>query len=224
MTIKLKNYEGPLQLLYDSIKKNKISIYDVSIVKIVDQYISLLQQMDMDSKSEFILLTSELVAIKTKLLLRIEDEDEDEDPLKELAFRLEVYEAFANISESLGNMQQNTTFYRKGIPEAKQKINITHSTISLMEIFKEVLLRQLSPSENLPKITLETEKYSLKESVDRLQHLLNNKKVATFSGILKTDNVSEKVVMFLALLELIREKKVIITQNENFNEIIITYG
>ena len=231
MTIKLEAFEGPLQLLYYQLKKNKISIYDIDIAQIADQYLALIEEMSeqieadasMSSKSEFILLAAELIGIKTKMLLRAPKEEEG-DPLQDLSQRLETYETFANIANTLKTMQTYDTFYRKDTELiAKPVLEINTSIASLFEIFTDILKRMENTHTPPPTIQLETEEYSLSERVSQLQRVLRTAQNLSFSSILKTTkNTAEKIVTFLALLELIKAKKVIVTQKGDFEEIWLT--
>jgi segregation and condensation protein A len=230
MNIKLESFEGPLQLLHYQLKKNKISIYDINISKIADQYLDLVQSMDtslsnsMDSKSEFILLAAELIAIKTKMLLR-EPEEDDTDPIQDLAQRLEIYETFANVANTLKDMQKYDIYYRKDAEIiAKPVLEIHTSVASLFDIFNATLNRTELKDTPPPIITLESEEYSLVERVSRLQNILRIKNNLSFTELLKsTKTTAEKIITFLALLELIKEKKVIAEQKGDFGEIMLKY-
>src|SRR5690554_1776930 len=102
ISVKLEAFEGPLDLLLHLIDKNKINIYDIPIIEITEQYLGYIHQMeykDLDSISEFLVLASTLISIKSKMLLpKDESEEEEEDPRTELVERLLEYKMFKYIS------------------------------------------------------------------------------------------------------------------------------
>src|SRR6476661_3657687 len=107
LKITLALYEGPLDLLLDMIRKQKIDIYDIPIASITEQYLSylhLLQEMNVDVASEFLLIAAQLIYIKSKLLLPPDPDavdEEAEDPRAELVRRLLEYEKFKNAAQML---------------------------------------------------------------------------------------------------------------------------
>ncbi|MBR0028613.1 MAG: segregation/condensation protein A, partial [Clostridia bacterium] len=98
VTYKLENFEGPLDLLLTLIQKNKVSIYDIPIFEITEQYLEAIdgiEEMNLDNTSEFLVMASQLLYIKSKMLLPKNEEDEDEeDPREELARRLYEYQQY----------------------------------------------------------------------------------------------------------------------------------
>ena len=100
LSFKTAAFEGPLDLLLHLISKNKVSIYDIPISEITDQYfeyISLMQELDMEIGGEFLVMASQLLLIKSRMLLPV-DEEEEEDPRAELADRLEEYKRYKEIA------------------------------------------------------------------------------------------------------------------------------
>ena len=100
LSFKTAAFEGPLDLLLHLISKNKVSIYDIPISEITDQYfeyISLMQELDMEIGGEFLVMASPLLLIKSRMLLPV-DEEEEEDPRAELADRLEEYKRYKEIA------------------------------------------------------------------------------------------------------------------------------
>ena len=101
---KLENFEGPLDLLLHLITKNKVSIYDIPIVEITDQYMEAIQGIEesqLDNTSEFLVLAAQLLYIKSKLLLPKDEEEEEEDPREDLAQRLLEYQRYKEASKEL---------------------------------------------------------------------------------------------------------------------------
>ncbi|MBO7208864.1 MAG: segregation/condensation protein A [Clostridia bacterium] len=104
IALKLQTFEGPLDLLLHLISKNKVSLYDIPIAKITEQYISYLRQMeqfDIEVSSEFLVVASNLLYIKSKMILPNEEEEELEDPREELALRLMEYKKMKLAADKL---------------------------------------------------------------------------------------------------------------------------
>src|SRR5437764_10228631 len=107
LKISLPLYEGPLDLLLDLIRRQKLDIYDIPIAKITEQYLSflhLMEQMDVDVASEFLVIAAQLIYIKSKMLLPPDPDggpEEQEDPRAELVRRLLEYEKFKNAAKML---------------------------------------------------------------------------------------------------------------------------
>lgn len=216
MDIKINEFEGPLELLHLQLKKNKADIYSVDISVITDQFLSYiyeLEKLDMNATSSFILLAADLIAIKTKLLLQTPQEDEG-DPVEELAFRLEVYETFAKISEELKEMQNHDVFYRKENEYIEiPVVELDTAPSFLYQAFSNLIKRQEKVEEEIPVIPIEKESFSIKDKIIHLENILKIEKKLSFYYIIKqATSISEKVVIFLALLELIAEKKVYVEQ------------
>ena len=103
LSFKTEAFEGPLDLLLHLISKNKVSIYDIPIADITDQYfeyISLMQDLDMEVGGEFLVMASQLLLIKSRTLLPVENEEE-EDPRAELVDRLEEYRRYKEIATTM---------------------------------------------------------------------------------------------------------------------------
>lgn len=124
--VQLNNFEGPLDLLLFFIKRDELDIYDIPISYITKQfleYINLLEELDLDVASEFILMASMLMSIKAKMMLPREDSDEEEldetDPRYELVQRLLEYKRYKEMSEKMADMDEETRKkYMRGYPEA----------------------------------------------------------------------------------------------------------
>ena len=117
LSYKLEKFEGPLDLLLHLIEKNKVSIYDIPIFEITNQYmeyVNAMEEEDLDIVSEFLVMTATLLDIKSRLLLPAEkDENGDEiDPREELVTRLVEYKTY----KSLGKMHENSVQNGSGVP------------------------------------------------------------------------------------------------------------
>jgi len=148
VTFKLEAFEGPLDLLLHLIVRNKVDIMDIPVAMILDQYLEYLdqmQEMDMEVAGDFILMASQLIFIKTKMLLPDEDTGEEEDPRAELAATLLEYRKIKQAGIWLGTCQAENAGYYSKIPEPQQPVSrrytYSHSPMDLVKAIHEMTER-----------------------------------------------------------------------------------
>ena len=230
--VKLKNFKGPLDLLLFLIKKNEVDIYDIPIAEITKQYleyVNVLQMLDLEAASEFILLAATLIRIKAKMLLprpKTEDDEEIIDPRMELVTRLLEYKRFKEVAFKFGELeeQRRNLFDRGYFEEMEQKspdeieLGEDVSLFSLITVFKQVL-------DQMPKETfhhVEDIQITLEEQIDYILNFESKKKQVSFYDIISQlkDRIIA-IVTFLAILELIRRGEITTRQSSPFGEIWI---
>jgi len=226
LSFKTEVFEGPLDLLLHLISKNKVSIYDIPISKITDQYfeyISLMQQLDMEVGGEFLVMASQLLLIKSRMLLPVTSEEE-EDPRQELADRLEEYKRYKEISLEMDKMRktmENVCFkgtepldFPKVVPENK-----TIPIERLFDAFFSVLDRSITRKPIDPKTfrrVIGKTNYSVRTACTSITHKLKKGKKLEFDALFENLHVrGEYVATFLAILELIKENVMTVTQKGN---------
>ncbi|WP_042272149.1 segregation and condensation protein A [[Clostridium] dakarense] len=231
--IQLQVYEGPLDLLYDLISKQKIDIKDISIIEITKQYIqylSMLEKMDLEITSEFITMASKLLEIKSKYLLyKQKDDEEIEDPRLELARQLEEYKQFKLAAEDLKENVSyvNELFYRK-----KEEI-IVDESVDLSDISIEAIKNILPyilkvktsesdevKDERLDKI-VRGRIISVEEKISYIRNIINEKSEVRFTKVIQDCDKDEVIATFLSILELIKAKEIIVAQDIFFDDILI---
>lgn len=236
LEIKIDIFEGPLDLLLHLIKKAEVDIYDIPISEITNQYIEYLkamEELDLEIASEFLVMAATLLEIKSKMLLpRKKSEDEtavDEDPRKELVEKLVEYKKYKEFAETLKSIENNNTIFFKP-PDIIDDIdndeiffkNITLD--NLMSAFKKVVTsyeNKFNNRSDIPKI-IDHDKYKIEEKMEEIKELIRKKGRITFEVFFeKAECKLELIVIFLAMLELIKEKIIRIYQLENFGEIIL---
>ena len=231
--LKLENFEGPLDLLCHLIDKNKMDIYDVKLSEIADQYIEYINEMEkqnLDVTSEFLVIASTLVFLKSKELLPKKTEDEAELTEEELLRRIIEYKKYKEMSKKFKEMflENNKRFYR--LPEQielpKQKIEKEYSSELLYKNYKRLIenreARINKNAENIEKIAI-TDTYTVTSKVKEIFRALSKKPRIVFNKMfpVKTKPKAEVVTAFTGLLELTRRSKVIATQEELFGDIIV---
>lgn len=230
--VNIKEYEGPMDLLVDLIKKNEIDIYDIPIHTITTQFLDYINQskiLNMEITSDFILMASTLIEIKSKMLLplyKFEDDElveDTEDPRKELVEKILEYNRYKQISKSLKESveYENKTFYKfqEDFSEIDELDLLKNLDVdSLYKTFRNIILRKKSKEE---EIDIELEKFSTK---DASNEILSRLEVGNlyFSDLLeKNFTISRTIVYFLSLLELIKLNVVLARQTNNFSDIEI---
>ncbi|MCB2359262.1 segregation/condensation protein A [Clostridium estertheticum] len=240
VSIKVTNFEGPFDLLLHLIKKNKMNIYDINIVEITNQYLEYLRsmrEMDLEMTSEFIVIAATLIEIKSKYLLPKNKEDvstEDEyDVEKELMDKLVEYRKYKVIAENLKIMEQETGIMISKKPEIIEEDNqntkevdfLKNITIfdlhnlynSLMEKYKNKMNTDIIVNKEIL-----IDEYKIEDKMEELKQKLNHFGKIHFTNLVYGySSKIEVIVMFLALLELIKIKSVRVFQESNFKAIYL---
>ena len=231
--IKIENFEGPLDLLCHLIEINKMNIYDIQINEITDQYIQYLNQMEemnLEIASEFVVMASTLLYLKSKKLLPKQEEEEEELTEEELIRRIIEYKKFKEISKVLKqNYIQNGNRYYKNqenIELPKQKLEKDYDNAVIPNIYNELIERNRAKinqnAKNIEKIAL-VENYTVASKVKEMFKVLVKQKRFVFNKLfsLNKHNKQEVVTAFSGLLEMSRRKKVETTQEELFGDITV---
>lgn len=242
LTIKLQVFEGPLDLLLYLLDKNKVTIYDIPIVEITNQYMEYIAEMkrrDLDVLSEFLVMAATLVDIKCRMLLpmeQYEEGEETEDPRDTLVQQLLEYKMYKCMAYELKDLKieaERVMYKRPTIPnevlEYEQPINIEElvSDLTLEKlnlIFKNVMKKQTSKIDPLRSKfgKIEKEEVSVEEKMAYLEkYALQHKKFSFRSLLEKGRTKVETIVTFLAILELMKVGKICISQEHLFDDIQI---
>lgn len=229
--VSLEIFEGPLDLLLYLVKKEEVDIHEVEIVKVIDQYleyIELFKMLDLDVAGEFIVMASTLMYIKSKMLLPPEerpvDEEEEEDPRLELIKQLVEYKKFKEAAQQLGQKAQLELDYfsreKGGAPPVEPGSKPIESTIfDLISAFSQVLSR-VKEQDDLREVFEET--FTVGDKIKAILDAFQEVSELRFTELFRDMTTRpEVVVTFLAVLELIRLKKIIATQDESFGEVIV---
>ncbi len=229
--IKIENFEGPLDLLCHLIDKNKMNIYDIKLSEITDQYIDYINQMEemnLEVTSEFLLMASTLLYLKSKNLLPSQVEEEKELTEEELLRRIIEYKRYKEITKTLrAYYEENNKCIFKlpdeiELPKQKLERNYEQSLISdtYANIVEKNSKRLNQNAKNIEKIAI-TETYTVADKVKTMfRELIRNKKFV-FNNLFPKKKCSrpEIVTAFTGLLELSRRSKVLTSQEELFGNI-----
>lgn len=227
----INDFEGPLDLLLHLIKTSKMDIYDIKINEITKQYIDFIDKMkelNLTIASEYLVMASELTLIKSKMLLPRNDlELEEEDPRENLVNRLVEYQKYKEMIEDFKILEQE----RKDI-FTKEPINLKDITDEKVKNDGEITLDDLMKAlENFlkrkeyekPLETKITKKELLvSERTKEIKDILKTKKRVSFFELFKIKTKEYVVVTFLSILEMAKLGELKITQENNFNNIIVS--
>lgn len=230
LSFKLDTFEGPLDLLLMLIKKNKVSIYDIPIADILEQYLLVMQQMeemDLELSSEFLVMAATLLQIKSKMLLPQEENEEEEDPRTELVRHLIEYK---RIKESIDFFREHensdaTLFFK--VPDVIERppavIDYSALTVeNLAEAYRMSFVkmeRKLPPPKMSFSGIVGHEKVSIKERVKTIWKKLIDKGRVLFRDIFKdVKSKPEAVAAFLAVLEMIKMNKIAVAETDTAGE------
>ena len=231
--VQLKVYEGPLDLLYDMISKQKIDIKDISIIDITKQYINYitaLEKMDLEVASEFITMASKLLEIKSRYLLyKQKDNNEVEDPRLELIEKLEEYKKFKLASQDL---KDNITYVDDLYYRKKEEI-IIDDTMDLDDIsidaIKNILpyILKVKSEDNKPQKDEKLEKIvrgrivPVEEKIAYIREIISRDNEVSFIKVIENVDKDEVIATFLSVLELIKSREIVVYQDLFFDDILI---
>lgn len=230
-SIKLDNFEGPLDLLCTLIEKNKMNIYDINLNEITDQYIAYINEMEelnLEVTSEFLAMASTLLFLKSKRLLPSKQEEEEEITEEELIRRIVEYKKYKDITTKLQinfNLFSNRIFKAmENIPLPTQKIEFEYEKSIIPEIYSDLLTKNEERinknAKNIEKIAI-TENYTVVSKLKEMFKELVKHKKFVFNKLfsIKKHSKNEVVTAFSGLLELSRRSKVTTYQDELFGDI-----
>jgi len=217
--IELESFQGPLDLLLHLIRKNELDIYDIPIAEITNQYLTyldIMRDLDLDMASEFLVMASTLMYIKSRMLLPVDEEEEEgegEDPREELIRRLIEYQKYKKAAEELGQMPvlHHDIFVRPETDTGSQAEDVyTEATIfQLMDAFQHIL----SQVDKRTPVEVIRETFTMEDGINLIESSLAGQPSISFSGLFSELHDRRGIVtVFLSLLELIRRGRLIAVQ------------
>ena len=231
--IKIENFEGPLDLLCHLIDKNKMNINDVNLSEITDQYIDYInkmEEMNLEVTSEFLIMASTLIYIKSKNLLPKASDDEEEISEEELLRRIIEYKKYKEISKTLKEMYKNNAvrFFKNAevIELPKQKLERNYDKSVIVDTYQKVVKSNEEKvnqnARNLEQIAV-IEKYTVASKVKQMLTILVKRPKFVFNTLfsLKQCEKAEVVSAFSGLLELSRRSEVMTNQDKLFGDISV---
>lgn len=226
--IKIQQFEGPLDLLLSLIEEQKLSITEISLAQVTEQFLSYvkqLEQIDPTALADYLTIAAKLLVIKSKAILpSLEVEVEEEDPGEDLTEKLLVYKQFKEVSKKLRELdnRKQQSFTRSLV--FSQKINFFPDPSITAQVLHQAILKvveQLKELDNLPKAKVR-EAISIQEKISQLQNRLSSQIETKLSDLLaNSKNKDEMIITFLALLELIKQRMFSVKQDDLFSDVTI---
>lgn len=227
----LDEFEGPLDLLLHLIKESKVDIWDISIEDVTKQYLDYIHKMEelnLNIASEYLVMASELIEIKSKMLLpRIKDEDDEEeelDPREALVKKLIEYEQYKKVTEDFKKLEQiRSEIYTKTPESLKDYVDENTQVVvdvtldDMLEAFQKFLERKKF-SEPLQTSVTKRE-ISVEERTASIRGILSKRKKVDFTELFDVFTKEYIVVTFLAILEMAKKQELRITQEKTFSSI-----
>ena len=230
--IEIPEFEGPFDLLLHLIKKDNINIQDICIEEITKQYLNhihLMEEMNLNIASEYLVMAAELIEIKSASILPNKETEEDEyeeDPKTNLINRLLEYEKYKNITNEFKQMELTRKEVYTKEPNTLDEFrneNITNdygvNLADLLEAFSNFIKEQEINKPLNTKIT--NKEYHVGKRCQEIKNLLKIKKRVEFKDLFESFSKEIVVVTFLAILSMTRKQEIIIEQESNFRNIII---
>ena len=232
--VKLDNFEGPLDLLCYLIDKDKVDIYEISLDKIADQYLEYLniqEKLNLEIASEFLVMASTLLLIKSKGLLPKQVEDEAELTEEELIRRIIEYKKYKEICKTLKLRYEEYIKRMYKFPEKielpKQILEVNYTMDDIVKNYKKIIQKNVDKKnefkDNIKKIAVSDE-YSVTDKVKEIYKELIKKPNFIFGNLFSVVEKpkAEVVTAFTGVLELSRRNKILTEQAETFGDIVVS--
>ena len=231
--VTIDNFDGPLDLLLHLIKEQDIDIYDIKREDITKQYLDYIRHMkelNLEIASEYLVMASELIEMKSKMLLpkkkEKEDDDYEEDPRELLIERLLAYKRYKEVTSEFKDLELTRKMVFTREPDnlnryVKEDENSEELGVAdLIDAFNNLLKRKELDRPIATKIT--KKELSVTEKVNKIKNILRNKKKINFEDIFEVSTKEEVIISFLSVLEMVKKDEILLTQEGNFKNIVIS--
>ena len=231
--VTIDNFDGPLDLLLHLIKEQDIDIYDIKIEDITKQYLDYIKHMkelNLEIASEYLVMASELIEMKSKMLLpkkkEKEDDDYEEDPRELLIERLLAYKRYKEVTSEFKDLELTRKLVFTREPDnlnryVKEDENSEELGVAdLIDAFNNLLKRKELDRPIATKIT--KKELSVADKVNKIKNILRNKKRINFEEIFEVSTKEEVIISFLSVLEMVKKDEILLTQDGNFKNIVIS--
>ncbi len=234
MNLCINDFEGPLDLLLHLVRTAKMDIYTIDTKYIIDKYlefIGTLPKDDLDEASEYLVMASELIHLKSRLLLNLDDDEKEDNDFsinseEDLKNKLLEYERYQNITGIFKELEEKRSEFYTKIPESLseyiEKENIIEDKIN-PELLKEAMMELQKRMEYQKPLNtrITRREVSVEERIDKVREFLNTRKKAKFTDLFEDFSKEVVVATFLAILDMCKNKEIKLTQKELFGDILI---
>lgn len=225
LKIVMGEFEGPLDLLLHLIRQEQVSIYDIPIARITDEYLrylQLMQELDIAVAGDFLVMAATLIELKTKMLLPRDPfaaEEEEEDPRKDLVDQLLEYQKYKAAAQMLWSRAtvERAVFKRPEIETDKNNPEVAVGVFDLLKVFQQILARHKEEV----MLEIEREEISMAEMLERLRNMVMSAGELNLQVFFeRARSRRELVLAFLSVLELVRTTEIRLFQKETFGDIL----
>lgn len=231
--VKIDNFEGPLDLLLHLIKESKVDIWEISIADIAEEYLAYIQRMEklnLDIASEYLVMASELIEMKSRMLLPRQEKDvgeeEEEDPKERLIRRLVEYQKYKEVTKNFKELESlRQEFYTKAPDNLKEYVEegvVPSSDVTLEDLmlaFQKFLNRKELEKPLQTRVT--KKEITVEERRKSIRDILTKRKRVDFFELFEVVTKEYIVVTFLAILEMAKKQELLIKQESDFSQIMI---
>lgn len=230
MDIKIKDFEGPLDLLLHLVSKYQMDIYEVPLIEVIEQYLAYLatlKALKLEVAGEYMLMASQLTLIKSRRLLPkvAEELEEAEDLEQDLLSQLEEYRTYKQLGELMASQHEERALYY-----SKPKLELVYddtellhdrTTVDLFLAFSKLLTKKKEEFRQ-NHTTIVKDEYKIEDLMDQLRQQLQNQSQILLQDLFnKAANLQEVITLFLATLELIKIQEMTVVQDTAFGEIYV---
>ncbi|MDD5693364.1 MAG: segregation/condensation protein A [Patescibacteria group bacterium] len=217
--VELEKFAGPLDLLLQLIENEKLDVCELSLSKITDTYLTELKKMDKSSEelAEFVVIAAKLLYVKSKGLLPSIETAEEEQEIADLEAALLEYQKYKEAAKTFEQiLEKNMRSYsRQAVPE-KVILFSPPKDVNRQKLF-EILAKLLAKNEIKPEEEIiKPVKFSLEEKKGEISRMIHKGKVSFTSLFKRSTTKAEIIVTFLAILEMVKQKEIVVSQNKNF--------
>lgn len=227
--VTIDNFAGPLDLLLHLIKEAKMDIMNIKLEIIIDEYLDFIkkmEEMNLDIASSYLVMASELLEIKSRMLLPKDEEDEEEeDPKERFINRLILYQQYKDQIDSFKHLEEERNNYYTKIPsnmndyEDEKKVHIEGVTIDDLVMAMNKFLERVELEKPVnTKIT--KKELSVEDRIVKIKKRFQKEKRINFYDLFEVKTKEYVVVTFLAILEMAKNKEMKIIQDNNFDNIV----
>lgn len=231
--VTIDNFDGPLDLLLHLIKEQNIDIYDIKLEEITNGYLNYIKKMkelNLSIASEYLVMASELLEIKSKMLLpkkeKMDEDNYEEDPKEALIEKLLLYKKYKEVTSIFKSLEKERKLVFSKAPEnlniyvKEEENNESFSIDDLVNAFNELLKRKELEKPISTKIT--KKELSVTEKVSKIKNILKLKKTINFEDIFEEESKQEIIISFLSVLEMVKKDEIVLRQDGNFKSIVIS--
>ena len=228
--VMIDEFEGPLDLLLHLIKENNIDIYDIKVEIIVKQYLDYIEKMknlNLSIASEYLVMASELIEMKSRMLLPNKKDEEDnyeEDPREILIERLLAYKKYKEVTKEFKDLELTRKLVITKEPEnlnkyLKEEENESLNISDLVDAFNKLLEKKELEKPVKTKIT--KKELSVVDKIIKIRNVLKERKKVNFEELFDYLSKEEVIISFLSILEMIKKDEITVKQDNNFNSIVV---